>query len=71
MAISFYKRGNAIRRPKAAHQMTLAQFEATFPGEDACRISAKYMPVYVAEFQFRYNHRHNANIISAAIERCG
>ncbi|MEA2818963.1 MAG: hypothetical protein QOJ86_967 [Bradyrhizobium sp.] len=23
------------------------------------KVSAKYMPLYVAEFQFRYNHRHN------------
>jgi hypothetical protein len=34
------------------------------------KVSAKYMPLYVAEFQFRYNHRHNANIFSAAIEGC-
>jgi transposase-like protein len=32
------------------------------------KVSAKYMPLYVAEFQFRYNHRHNADIFSTAIE---
>jgi hypothetical protein len=38
MVISFYKRGNAMRRPKAVHQMTSAQFDAMFPvgDEDAC-----------------------------------
>src|SRR6266481_3720686 len=38
MVISSYKRGNAMRRrPKPVHQMTIAQFEATFTDEDACR----------------------------------
>ncbi|MHB8268814.1 IS1595 family transposase [Bradyrhizobium sp.] len=32
------------------------------------KVSTKYMPLYVAEFQFRYNHRRNADIFSAAIE---
>lgn len=32
------------------------------------KVSAKYMPLYVAEFQFRYNHRHNADIFGVAIE---
>ena len=30
------------------------------------RISAKYMPLYVAEFQFRYNNRNNPDIFGAA-----
>jgi hypothetical protein len=34
------------------------------------KVSAKYMPLYVAEFQFRYNHRSNAGIFGAAIEGC-
>ena len=34
------------------------------------KMSAKYMPLYVAEFQFRYNNRMNENIFSAAISRC-
>jgi transposase-like protein len=40
MDISSYKRGNAMSRkprPKPVHQMTIAQFEATFPDEEACR----------------------------------
>jgi transposase-like protein len=34
------------------------------------KVSAKYMPLYVAEFQFRYNNRDNANIFGAAIAGC-
>ena len=34
------------------------------------KMSAKYMPLYVAEFQFRYNNRMNADIFGAAIEGC-
>jgi transposase-like protein len=34
------------------------------------KVSRKYMPLYVAEFQFRYNNRENADIFGAAIEGC-
>jgi transposase-like protein len=34
------------------------------------KVSAKYMPLYVAEFQFRYNHRENPDIFEAAMARC-
>jgi transposase-like protein len=34
------------------------------------KVSAKYMPLYVAEFQFRYNNRHNADIFGTAIGGC-
>jgi transposase-like protein len=34
------------------------------------KMSAKYMPLYVAEFQFRYNNRHNPDIFGAAIAGC-
>jgi transposase-like protein len=34
------------------------------------KVSTKYMPLYVAEFQFRYNHRRNADIFGTAIEGC-
>src|SRR4030088_397799 len=40
MAISFHRREVAMvraKRPKAVHQLTLPQFEAMFPDEDACR----------------------------------
>ena len=31
------------------------------------KMSRKYMPQYVAEFQFRYNNRANADIFDAVI----
>ena len=34
------------------------------------KVSAKYMPLYVAEFQFRYNNRSNHDIFGAVIIGC-
>jgi len=34
------------------------------------KVSAKYLPLYVAEFQFRYNNRNNADIFRAAVAGC-
>jgi transposase-like protein len=34
------------------------------------KVSAKYMPLYVAEFQFRYNNRMNTDIFGTAITGC-
>jgi hypothetical protein len=34
------------------------------------KVSRKYMPLYVAEFQFRYNNRANADIFGQAIAGC-
>ena len=34
------------------------------------KMSKKYMPLYVAEFQFRYNNRENADIFGEAIKGC-
>ena len=34
------------------------------------RVSAKYLTLYVDEFQFRYNNRLNANIFGVAISAC-
>jgi transposase-like protein len=34
------------------------------------KMSAKYMPLYVAEFQFRYNNRFNPDMFDAAIAGC-
>ena len=33
-------------------------------------VSKKYLPLYVAVFQFRYNNRLNADIFGAAIGEC-
>jgi ISXO2-like transposase domain len=34
------------------------------------QVSRKYLPLYVAEFEFRYNNRDNTDIFGAAIGRC-
>lgn len=34
------------------------------------KVSKKYLPLYVAEFQFRYNNRQNADIFGTAIKGC-
>ena len=34
------------------------------------KVSAKYLPLYIAEFQFRYNNRANAGIFGDAISGC-
>lgn len=34
------------------------------------KVSKKYLPLYVAEFQFRYNNRHNEDIFGTAISSC-
>jgi transposase-like protein len=34
------------------------------------KISKKYLPLYVNEFEFRYNNRKNADIFGAAIRAC-
>lgn len=34
------------------------------------KVSRKYLPLYVAELQFRYNNRKTVDVFGAAIERC-
>ncbi|MBS0273974.1 MAG: IS1595 family transposase [Proteobacteria bacterium] len=34
------------------------------------KVSRKYLPLYVAEFQFRYNNRDNADIFGEAVRGC-
>ncbi len=34
------------------------------------KMSRKYMPLYVAEFQFRYNNRENTDIFGTPIKGC-
>lgn len=34
------------------------------------KVSRKYLPLYVAEFEFGYNHWPNPDIFGTAIARC-
>jgi transposase-like protein len=34
------------------------------------KVSAKYLPLYVAEFQFRYSNRANAELFDAVVSGC-
>ena len=34
------------------------------------KVSRKYLPLYVAEFEFRYNNRHNPDIFGTAVAGC-
>jgi len=34
------------------------------------KVSAKYILLYVADFEFRYNNRENTDIFGAGIARC-
>lgn len=34
------------------------------------KVSAKYLPLYIAEFSFRYNNRSNDNIFGEAVNSC-
>jgi transposase-like protein len=34
------------------------------------KVSKRYLPLYVAEFQFRYNNRTNADIFGTALRAC-
>jgi transposase-like protein len=33
-------------------------------------VSKKYLPLYVAEFEWRHNNRNNPDIFGAAVGRC-
>jgi hypothetical protein len=34
------------------------------------KVGAKYLPLYMAEFQFRYNQRETPDMFGMAIARC-
>ncbi|WP_439543829.1 IS1595 family transposase [Hyphomicrobium sp.] len=34
------------------------------------KVSKKYLPLYIAEFEFRYNNRQNPDIFGQAVARC-
>jgi hypothetical protein len=57
-------------------QMTIPEWEAFWSllkrGNIAAFhiVSRKYLPLYVAEFEWRYNNRENPDIFGAAVARC-
>jgi hypothetical protein len=73
-----YPRGTVKHRAKqyvvgAVHTNTIEGFWSIFKRGvvgSFHKVSAKYLPLYVAEFQFRYNNRMNADIFGTAIEGC-
>ena|SRR5208282_3498991 len=57
----------------AVHTQTIEDFWSIFKRGimgTFHKVSRKYLPLYVAEFQFRYNNRDNADIFGEAIRRC-
>lgn len=57
----------------AVHTQTIEGFWSIFKRSivgSFHKVSAKYMPLYVAECQFKYNNRDNADIFGAAIAGC-
>ncbi|MGH7181388.1 MAG: IS1595 family transposase [Nitrospiraceae bacterium] len=57
----------------AAHTNTIEGFWSIFKRGVVGtfhKVSKKYMPLYVAEFEFRYNNRLNKDIFGAAIAGC-
>jgi ISXO2-like transposase domain len=59
-------------RPTGCRTRTPAELEARWRGITGSfhKVSRKYLPLYVAEFEFRYNNRNNPDIFGAAIGRC-
>jgi hypothetical protein len=76
--LSDYPRGKVHHRRKqyvvgAIHTQTIEGFWSIFKRGivgSFHKVSAKYLPLYVAEFQFRYNNRHNPDIFGEAIAGC-
>ena len=57
----------------ALHMNTIEGFWSLIKRGVMCtyhKVSRKYLPLYVAEFQFRYNNRLNADIFAEAIRGC-
>jgi transposase-like protein len=57
----------------AVHTQTIEGFWSLFKRSivgSYHKVSEKYMPLYIAECQFKYNNRHNADIFGVAIAGC-
>jgi transposase-like protein len=70
-----YNHGTVVHSRKqyvvgAIHTNTIEGFWSLFKRSivgSFHKVSAKYLPLYIAEAQFRYNNRHNADIFGLAI----
>jgi hypothetical protein len=70
-----YPHGTVVHSKKqyvvgAIHTNTIEGFWSLFKRSivgSFHKVSAKYLPLYIAEAQFRYNNRHNADIFGLAI----
>lgn len=70
-----YPHGTVVHSKKqyvvgAIHTNTIEGFWSLFKRSivgSFHKVSAKYLPLYIAEAQFRYNNRHNADIFGVAI----
>jgi hypothetical protein len=51
--------------PRAAPNLPFDGFLGSFD-----KVSHAYLPLYVNEFEFRYNNRKNPDIFGAAIRAC-
>jgi hypothetical protein len=49
---------------------TISRPVYSWDGRTFHKVSKKYLPLYVAEFEFRYNNRMNSDIFGAAIAGC-
>jgi transposase-like protein len=70
-SVAYYEQGAVV--VGAVHTNTIEGFWSIFKRGivgSFHKVSRKYMPLYVAEFQFRYNNRENADIFGTAIEGC-
>ena len=73
-----YRHGRVVHSAKqyvigAIHTNTIEGFWSIFKRGivgSFHKVSTKYMPLYVAEFQFRYNNRNNPDIFAEAIAGC-
>ena len=75
---NWYPRGSVDHSKKqyvvgAVHTNTIEGFWSIFKRGVVGtfhKMSVKYMPLYVAEFQFRYNNRNNPDVFDTAIAAC-
>jgi hypothetical protein len=54
----------------AVHTQTIEGFWSLIKRGVIHKVSKKYLPLYVAEFQFRYNNRENPDVFGTAIAGC-